>query len=207
LFDWALTPEREHLEVRSYSRILIYASVLIILNGFQTIAIGQVSRDSGSNVQSAKTPIPKRKGTPPAAEPTLPSCPPAGLPTLQAAPQKTGHHSVTLSWDASAPSGHSEGKAVGYCLYRSKKQNAAKHNATCGDCEQINSTPLADTDCVDDLVEDGATYYYVVTAINNKGRISLASNEILAQVPSTERSANSIQVESYPLCRETKGLK
>jgi len=66
---------------------------------------------------------------------------------------------VTLSWNASAPSANSESKAVGYCLYRSKKQNAAKQTPTCRDCEQINSIAIAGTECVDDLVEDGAIYY------------------------------------------------
>ena len=209
MLDRGITPEREHLEVRLYSRILICALVLIIVNGFQTIAaIGQVSHDPGSDAQSAKTPTPKRKGTlAAAAEPTLPSCPPAGLPTVQAAPQNTGHHSVTLSWNASAPSSNSEGKAVGYCLYRSKKQHAAKQNSTCSDCEQINSQPIIETRCLDNLVEDGTTYYYVVTSTNAKGKISSSSNEIPVQVPLNTDPLKSDSPGSYPLCRTAKALK
>ena len=185
----------------------IGALVLIVVSIFQTIAAqGQVSHGSSTNQQSAETS--KKNGTlPTTADRRLPVCPPAGLPTLQSSPQKTGHHKVTLSWQGSAPSGNSDSRAVGYCLYRSKEQNVAKQNATCNHCEQINSIPLADIACVDDLVEDGATYYYVVTAINTKGRISSSSNEILAQVPSSKESANSISAESHPLCRGTKGLK
>ena len=185
----------------------ICALALIVVSTFQTIAAqGEVSHGSSTNQQSAETF--KKHGTPPiTADPKPPACPPAGLPALQSSPQKTGHHKVTLSWQGSAPSGNSDSKAVGYCLYRSKEQNALKENAACSRCEQINPIPIADTRCVDDLVEDGATYYYVVTAINSKGRISTASNEILAQVPSTQRSANPTPVDSYPRCRETKGLK
>jgi hypothetical protein len=185
----------------------IGALVLIVVSIFQTIAArGQVSHGSRTNQQSAETS--KKNGTPSIiADPKLPACPPAGLPTLQASTQKTGHHRVTLSWQGSAPSGNSDSRAVGYCLYRSKEQNAAKQNATCSHCEQVNSIPLADTGCVDDLVEDGATYYYVVTAINVNGKISSSSNEILAQVPSNKERANSISAESHPLCRGTKGLK
>ena len=197
---------RKCSEVRLYTRILICALVLIILSVFQSIAaIGQVSRSSTANTQSAGTP---KNGSPStAAESRLPACPPAAVPTLQLSPQTTGHHKVTLSWNASAPSGNSDSKAVGYCLYRSKKQNAAKQNATCSDCEQINSVALADTGCIDDLVEDGSTYYYVVTAINAKGKISSSSNEMLAQVPPNKKSGNSVSPGSYPFCRTTKDLK
>jgi hypothetical protein len=198
---------RADLEIRLYARIPICALVLIIVGVFQMVAaIGQVSHGSSVNTQSTETP--KRNGTPPtASEPRLPSCPPAGLRTLQPSPQTTGHHKVTLAWDASAPSGNSDRKAVGYCLYRNKKQNAAKQNATCSDCEQINSIPLADTGCIDDLVEDGATYYYVVTAINAKGKISSSSNETPAQIPPNKESAKSASVGSYPLCWGTTSSK
>ena len=198
---------REHLEVSLLPRILIWILVLIILGVFQSItAIGQVSRGSSANLQSAEAP--KGNGTLPAAvEPRLPACPAAGLPTLQSSPQLTGHHKVALSWNASAPAVNPESKAVGYCLYRSKKQHTAKQSPTCSDCEQINSIAVAGTSCVDDLVEDGATYYYVVTAINGKGKTSSSSNEIPAQIPHNKESANSVSMSSYPLCRGTTSSK
>jgi hypothetical protein len=60
-----------------YSRSLICALVLIIVNVFQTIAaIGQVSHDPGSDAQLAKTPTPKRKTLPTTADRKLPACPP-----------------------------------------------------------------------------------------------------------------------------------
>jgi hypothetical protein len=113
----------------------------------------------------------------------------------------TGHHKVILSWNASAPSPHPEDNAVGYCLYRSKKQKVAKKNATCSDCEQINFIPVVGTACVDDLVQDGALYYYVVTAINAKGIPSSSSNETPAQIPASQQSANSTSGASSPFCR------
>jgi len=132
----------------------------------------------------------------------VPPCPSAGLPILQASSQ-TGHHKVILSWNASAPTSDPGGKVVGYCLYRSKTQNAAKQKPTCSDCEQINSTPIMGTGCVDDLVLDNTTYYYVATAINAKGNISVSSNETTAQIPPGNKAASSVAVGSYPRCRAT----
>lgn len=197
----------DFLEVRLHPRILAWVLMLIIGGAFRSIAvIGQVNPDSSANTQSTETA--KGKGTlPAAAELRLPACPAAGLPTLQPSPQITGHHNVTLRWNASASSVNLESKAVGYCLYRSKKQNAAKQNATCSDCQQINTIAIAGTGCVDDLVEDGATYYYVVTAINAKGRTSSSSNETPAQIVPNKGSVNSVSVGSYPLCRGTAGSK
>jgi len=194
---------RDILEVRLHSRIFVWVLVLIVVGVFQTTgAVGQVGPGSSANTRSAKTP--KGKGTlPAAAEPKLPPCPPADLPTLQPSPEKTGHHKVTLSWNASAPSANSESNAVGYCLYRRKKQDAAKQSDKCSDCEQINSTPVAGTACVDDLVEDGATYSYVVIAVSAKGRPSSPSNEASAQIPPTKESTSSVPMGSYPRCRGT----
>ena len=81
-----------------------------------------------------------------------------------------------------------------------------KQNSTCSDCEQINAQAIADTRCVDNLVEDGTTYYYVVTAINAKGKISSSSNEIPAQVPLNTDPLKSDSPGSYRLCRTAKGL-
>lgn len=99
-------------------------------------------------------------------------------------------------------------KAVGYCLYRSKKENVAKQsftkpNAKCSDCEQINPIAFAGTGCVDHLVEDGTIYHYVVTAIDAQGNTSSSSNEAYAQIPPTKESADSVPAGFYPLCRVT----
>src|SRR5260370_40875244 len=181
---------RDTLDVRLRSRIFVWVLVLIVVGVFKTTgAVGQVAPGSSANTRSAKTP--KGKGTlPAAAEPKLPPCPPAALPTLQPSPRKTGHHKVTLSWNASAPSANSESNAVGYCLYRRKKQDAAKQSDKCSDCEQINSTPVAGTACVGDLVEDGATYSYVVIAVSAIGSPTSPSNGASAQIPPTKQATS-----------------
>jgi hypothetical protein len=130
----------------------------------------------------------------------LPVCPPAGVQPLQPS-SRTGHHKVVLSWNASAFSSDPERKAVGYCLYRSNKQHAAKNNPTCVDCERINSTPIAGTRCVDDLVLDSATYYYAVTAINANGKISSAERETAAAIPPGAQRLKPESTASYPFCR------
>ena len=132
--------------------------------------------------------------------PPLPPCPPAGLPILQPSAPHTGHHKVILTWNASAPSPHPEDNAVGYCLYRSPTKGAALKNATCGNCEQINLVPVVGTACVDDLVQDGATYFYVATAINTNKIRSASSNEILVPIPPSPKSSGA-SVPNYPLCR------
>jgi hypothetical protein len=137
---------------------------------------------------------------------SLPACPPAGIQPLQPSSQ-TGHHKVVLSWNANAFSPDPEVKTVGYCLYRSSKQHAAKNNPTCNDCEQVNPAPIVGTGCVDDLVLDSATYYYAVTAINAKGKISAAVSEALAPIPPGKQSAKSVPATSYPFCRGSASSK
>lgn len=127
-----------------------------------------------------------------AAQAGLPPCPPGGVSPLQASQRGTGHHKVTLSWNASPSS-----TAVGYCLYRSTTQNAAKQKPTCSACEQVNLVPFKGTVCVDDLVQDTTKYYYVVTAIDAKRNLSASSNEVLAPIPAQGQSG-SIPVSSPP---------
>ena len=96
---------------------------------------------------------------------------------------------------------HEAENPVGYCLYRSTNEKAAKKNPTCSECEQINSIPINGTGCVDDLVKDGAIYYYVAAAINLKERLSSSSNAARAVIPDSKRSVRSTSVGSYPPCR------
>jgi hypothetical protein len=129
-----------------------------------------------------------------------PVCPSAGIVPLQSGAPGTGDHKVTLTWNASAPASNLDGAAVGYCLYRSKKRNAAKKNPICKECEQVNRVPITSTGCVDDLVADSAQYYYVVAAINSKGSLSSASNEIPVHIPSAH-GAKPAQPTQLFLCR------
>ena len=137
-----------------------------------------------------------------AAQAGLPPCPPAGVSPLQASQPGTGHHKVTLSWNASAHSSNPEKNAVGYCLYRSTTQNAAKQKPTCNACEQVNSVPIVGTACVDDLVRDSTKYYYVVTAIDLKKELSASSNEVPAPIPAATQTAPiGAASPSPPFCR------
>jgi hypothetical protein len=113
---------------------------------------------------------------------------------------------VTLSWNPSLPSPHPEDNAVGYCLYRSRKKHVAKKNARCSECEQVNSVPIAGTACIDDLVADGATYYYVSTAISSQGTLSTSSNEVPVSIPSNKPSAGPASA-ALPLCRQPPSVK
>lgn len=133
----------------------------------------------------------------------LPLCPEAGVPARHSS-EVTGHHRVTLTWKASAPSPHEISNPVGYCLYRSKRHGLPKMamampNLHCGGCEQVNRVPIAGTGCIDDLVEDNTTYYYVVTAISSSGLTSSSSNESIVEVP-RRRPAATVP-DAYPSCR------
>jgi hypothetical protein len=87
--------------------------------------------------------------------------------TGTAAPQ----HSVDLSWDASQSSG-----VVGYNVYRGDK--------TGGPYSRINLSLEATTSYTDAVVNGGATYYYVVTALDNNGLESGYSHQAKAVIPS-----------------------
>jgi hypothetical protein len=83
-----------------------------------------------------------------------------------------GAHDVVLTWTASPTSGIS-----GYDIFR---------GATAGgeSTTPLNSTPFAGTNYLDTNVTAGATYYYVVTAVDSNGTTqSSASNEASATLP------------------------
>lgn len=195
------SPRRGLLGIRLHSRVVF--GVLVLISATLFVATIAILRDHPASNRVSLSAIPAMTAMNEkrllSVGPSLPACPPAGLPALQPSPA-TGHHKVTLTWHASAPAANGSA-AVGYCLYRSKTQNAAKLNPRCSDCEPINPVPIVGTGCVDDLVEDSAAYYYVVTAINAKGEISSSSNETPAQVPPNKAKASSVAVGSYPLCR------
>lgn len=188
------------MKVRWHSRVAFGALIMIVGTLFVAmIAIRFLLPTSGAALPAAA--ILNSDGSSPATSGlSLPACPPAGVQPLQRSAQ-TGHHKVVLSWNANAFSRDPELQTVGYCLYRSSKRHAAKNNPTCHDCEQINPVPIVGTGCVDDLVLDSATYYYAVTAINAKGKISAAVSEALAPIPPGKQSAKSVPATSYPFCR------
>lgn len=187
------------MEERSQSRTSWSCLSVFVLILLQAVAIGCHSDVSRVRIELHDLPGDKKAvSAKPVQLPLV--CPPAGMTPLQMGAPGTGHHKVTLTWNASAPSKDSDDAAVGYCLYRSKVRQAAKKNPGCNDCEQVNRVPIPSTGCIDDLVEDSRQYYYVVAAINSKGILSSASNEIPVTIP-PRHSVKPFPPSQLPLCR------
>jgi len=79
-------------------------------------------------------------------------------------------HSVSLSWTASSTSG-----VVGYHVYRSTTSGSSY--------TRINSSALTALKYTDGAVTSGATYYYVVTAVDSSGSESAKSGQVTAVIP------------------------
>jgi hypothetical protein len=155
---------------------------------------------SRGDAQSARAGREKVVATAPT--PALPPCPSAPISMLQASAPGTGHHKVFLTWNASTSSGKSGVNTIGYCLYRSQQKGNAKRFPKCPDCEQVNLRPVMSVRCVDDLVKDHTTYYYVAIAINSGNGISSPTDEAIAQVPvAGPKNAAPPDAASYPACR------
>jgi hypothetical protein len=84
--------------------------------------------------------------------------------------------------------------------------NKANTAFSCVGCEQINAIPVVSTGCVDDLVKDDSSYYYVATAFDPNTGLSPASNEVRADIPSGPPTTAS-KASSYALCRDTSRSK
>jgi hypothetical protein len=134
-------------------------------------------------------------------------CPPGGVAALEPSAPGTGHHKVFLRWNASKPPKDASGEVAGYCLYRSTQKNAAQKNPICRDCERVNIFPVSGTACVDDLVKDGAKYYYVAAAIGRNRDLSTPSNEITVEIPHVEHPVGDSPPGLYPSCRATPAQK
>jgi hypothetical protein len=79
-------------------------------------------------------------------------------------------HSVTLNWTASTSN-----NVTGYNVYRGTSSG--------GPYTQINSALDTTTTYVDNTVQGGQTYFYVVTAVNSNNQESAYSNEVKAVIP------------------------
>jgi fibronectin type 3 domain-containing protein len=77
---------------------------------------------------------------------------------------------VALSWEQSSSS------VVGYYVYRGTKSS--------GPYTKLNTSPSTSTYYSDTTVNDGAVYYYVVTAVNSSNIESADSNQVSATIPS-----------------------
>lgn len=78
-------------------------------------------------------------------------------------------HTINLQWNAS-PSA-----VAGYSVYRSDKP--------LGPYTKLKPSLIRMTSYTDPTVQSGRTYFYLVTAVDTKGRESLFSNQAAAIVP------------------------
>jgi hypothetical protein len=172
--------------------IFILVCLIFVLNGCQ--------RDSKSRPETA-APSPQTSVASERKQ-TLPHCPEAPYPMLQAKDPATGHHRVFLKWNASTSASGSNSKELGYCLYRTQKPGRAKDcPKNYPKCEQVNVVPVSGTRCVDELVKDNSTYYYVAIAITSTDT-STTSEEAIAEVPAAgKQNPPPPGADSYPSCR------
>ena len=80
-----------------------------------------------------------------------------------------GSHQVSLTWSASVD------PVIGYNVYRSLTSG--------GPYSKLNSSLVTITSYIDQTVQSGHTYYYVVTAVDSQQNESAYSNEAAATVP------------------------
>jgi hypothetical protein len=139
----------------------------------------------------------------PVFEHPLPDCPlkPSEKSGLLEEPESSAnhHHRVVLTWIASTSSTGPTDPAVGYCLYRSRKDKITANDLNrCQNCKRVNRRPIVGTACVDQDVRDGHTYYYAVASIRSGSALSSFSNKATASVPSNATSSQS--ASPYPSC-------
>jgi hypothetical protein len=175
-------------------RFLLVVAALAIIGG---LAIACTRGSSSASSESAPRAVqgPTQAGAPlnnPRVRP--PVCPAFGSSPVPALPQAQGHR-VTLSWRPSAPADSKHVDAVGYCIYRGNKKKDPRPAL-------VNSVPFPATSCMDDMVESGKKYYYVVRAISAKGVTSIISNPAPAPIPTRARTDADIPGKSAPLCRQ-----
>jgi uncharacterized protein YfiM (DUF2279 family) len=90
--------------------------------------------------------------------------------SLTANGSQGGAHSVTLAWA-------NTGSKAGYNIYRA---TAAK-----GPFAKLNSNPHPTATFTDASVESGQTYFYVTTALNQRGKESKFSNQVQVTIPNS----------------------
>ena len=196
-----------HLRISPQIVMLNPLCVLLLASG--------CSRNSRTSIRLESDNAPRAGETASVAKvQTLPLCSMAGAKPV---PNVFGHHKVTLSWDAPVPSTWLQKGVIGYCIYRSQttftsktsntSKKAANKDFKCSNCELINPIPFDGVACVDDLVKDGASYFYVVTAINIHRNVSLPSNETSAAIPNSTEAVGPPTQGSYPLCRGSVATK
>jgi hypothetical protein len=121
----------------------------------------------------------------------------------QANDPSVGHHKIFLKWNPSSSASQFGPNGLAYCLYRTQAAGTAKNCPTkYAKCEQVNVEPVRGTRCVDDLVKDTTTYYYVALAITSANGKSTTSEEAIAQVPAAGKDNPApVDADSYAACR------
>lgn len=161
-----------------------------------SVSIACKTKSSASDGPS-QVPVQQRRGLPPALRFTCPTLDSVLVP----APRSKKGHRVTLKWKASLHTDPKQADALGYCIYRGSEPNAPP-------TELINHLPFPETQCVDDSVENGRQYYYVVRAISAEGMMSdISEPPAPAKIPTTPPSSLRTSGASIPLCRESPGVK
>lgn len=96
---------------------------------------------------------------------------PAGLnaPGQPTPPTSPASHFVTLTWSPSASD------VAAYNVYRSRSE--------AGPFSRMATIVAAKTEYIDDRVEAGETYYYLVTSVSSEGMESTDSTLAIATVP------------------------
>ena len=189
-----------HRKLEKAERFIPQRKLLVFVLGCLVLLLNSCQRDSESHREVA-APV-SQKVVAAESKQTLPHCPDAPYPMLQAKDPATGHHRVFLKWHASTSASGTDSRELGYCLYRTQKPGRAKDcPKKYPKCEQVNVVPVSGTRCVDELVKDSTTYYYVAIAITSADK-STTSEEAIAEVPAAgKRNPPPPVADSYPACR------
>jgi hypothetical protein len=180
-------------------RLRVCASALVALSVLQAAVGCAQSPPPKGSPQSSQPPHKEQKAAVPKTV-SLPKCPAVGSHPVAST---SGAHNVTLTWTASATAIKPGSSPIGYCLYRSSSKIVSSgKDFKCVGCEQINLTPITNTGCLDDQVQNETTYYYVAAAINEAGLLSGPSNQAQANVPSASQKPKESGASSYAACRD-----
>jgi hypothetical protein len=180
--------------VRARTSVFAFAVLVILAGALLTACIS--CRGAQRTATSPQVSTAGRKPpAPPSPSPNSSlACPMLGSPLVQEPLPGNAGHRVILSWKASAPPNAKHGAAVGYCIYRGEGKRDLFPKL-------INSTPFPGTRCMDDWVENGAKYTYVVRAISMRRVESGPSNVISVVIPASKPGNSSASAISDPLCR------
>jgi len=174
---------------------LLHRPFLLLVIFTSTCSVSQVGWIASTSMTRAKPGMAKTSARTKASL-AAPPCATAGFLPIETSRPAAAHHTIRLSWNASALT---PDPPAGYCLYRSESNIDIK-KPSCSSCQPVNPVSVAGTSCVDDTVKDGVTYYYVVRAVDRAGKLSVWSNVATAPVPASDQIKPSTAAGA-PLCR------